>query len=245
MRRGLTALVVGAAAVGVLAGCGLGATADLTAGPPVPTPSDITDDPAPASEPRTGIEVVRTVETAQSTVYLTIDDGQNRDPSFARWVSERRIPLSMFVVGRSLVEAPGYFALMDRAGSRIENHTMRHQRLTTLGAAAQKREICEQSAVVERLTGQRPTLFRPPYGAYNATTLRVAAVCGIDQVVLWSVSIRDGRVTYADGRDPEQGFRAGDVVLLHFSKQQGIADVELALAEARKAGLAPALLPTS
>lgn len=237
------ALVAMTVLVVALAGCSAGATTGSDTAEPASQATSKGDAAASVVAADTGIDVIRTVEASRDSVYLTIDDGQHRDPAFARWVSQRRVPLTMFLVGRSLSDQASYFNVLDRSGSRIENHTMRHQRLTALSATAQKREICQQSEVVERITGTRPTLLRPPYGAYNAATLRAAARCGIDQLVLWSVSIRDGVVSYADDRDQDEGFRAGDIVLLHFSKQEGIADIQEALKQARQAGLRPALLP--
>ena len=60
---------------------------------------------------------------------------------------------------------------------------VRGKRLILFGAKA-------MSDKVEKLTGVRPTLFRPPYGDYNNTVLEAAKACGYTSVQ-WSVDSLD------------------------------------------------------
>lgn len=53
--------------------------------------------------------------------------------------------------------------------------------------AGQRAEICGQQDKLKARFGIRPRLFRPPYGTYDATTLRAAADCGVAAVVLGRV----------------------------------------------------------
>ncbi len=55
-----------------------------------------------------------------------------------------------------LHQRPGqYFWAMRNAGSPMENHTINHPNMATLGADAQKKQICEASDEIEKQYGRR------------------------------------------------------------------------------------------
>jgi peptidoglycan/xylan/chitin deacetylase (PgdA/CDA1 family) len=83
-----------------------------------------------------------------------------------------------------------------------------------LDAAAQKLQICGNGDRFAQVFGVKPTLFRPPYGEYNATTQQMAAQCGIKALVNWSVTVDNGQLNY---QAPHQQLQPGDIVLLHFT----------------------------
>ncbi|MEZ3177460.1 polysaccharide deacetylase family protein [Streptomyces pimonensis] len=186
-------LLAGAAALlAVVAGCGpSGGTQDGAGRSPGAGPA-----------PGTGAlpPVVDRVPTRDRVVFLTYDDGAERDPRFVDLVRERRLPVSLFLTDS--VVGPGYahFARLRSVGASLQNHTLDHPALRGLPYAGQRAEICGQQRKLASRFGVRPRLFRPPYGAYDTTTLRAAADCGIAAVVLWRVTLEpDGHLTYADG----------------------------------------------
>ena len=84
------------------------------------------------------------------------------------------------------------------------------------GARDQREELFEPIARVELLGGKRPLLFRPPYGSFNATTMRELKALHL-LMVLWSVDTTDYRqpgvsviVQRALG-----GAKPGAIILLH------------------------------
>ncbi len=62
--------------------------------------------------------------------------------------------------------------------------------MATLSPHDQREELFEQIARIELLGGPRPSLFRPPYGSFNATTFRVLHEMQM-LMVLWSVDTGD------------------------------------------------------
>ncbi|MGW0313286.1 polysaccharide deacetylase family protein [Streptomyces flavidovirens] len=159
--------------------------------------------------------VVHRVPTRDKVVFLTFDDGAERDPEFVRMVDELKLPISMFLTDS--VASPGYdhFDRLRRAGgglSTVQNHTVDHAYLPGLPYAGQRARICGQQDRLEARFGTRPRLFRPPYGAYNNQTLRAAGDCGAEAVVLWGASMQINDLRYAHG----DRLRPGDIVLAHF-----------------------------
>ncbi|MER5401440.1 polysaccharide deacetylase family protein [Streptomyces sp. NPDC002599] len=128
--------------------------------------------------------VVNQVRTRDKVVFLTYDDGAERDPRFADMVRELRLPVSMFLTDR--VAGPGYgrLARLRAVGVSVQNHTLDHATLRGLPYAGQRAEICGQQDKLTRRFGVRPRLLRPPYGRYDDTTLRAAADCGVAAIVL-------------------------------------------------------------
>ncbi|MFF8230721.1 polysaccharide deacetylase family protein [Streptomyces caelestis] len=209
-RRSPAALVC--AGVLLLAGCagaaGERAGADGRGRSPAHASSDVR---GPDRGDRGGLPpVVDHVRTRDRVVFLTYDDGAERDPRFVGLVRERRLPVSMFLTDSVVGPGYGHFARLRAVGASIQNHTLDHPALRGLPYAGQRAEICGQQHKLRSRFGIRPRLFRPPYGTYDTTTLRAAADCGITAVVLWRASLgTDGHLTYTRG---EPGLRPGDIV---------------------------------
>ncbi|MEU6779834.1 polysaccharide deacetylase family protein [Nonomuraea angiospora] len=196
----------------------------------------------PGEQPRTGEvrpvgragdlpPVISSIPTKRKVVFLTIDDGWEQDPGFVQQVRDQHIPITAFAM-RDAVEAKGtpdpaggpgkyvgagkwgYFRQLRNANVAIENHTLTHPNLRLLSQDAQRREICGSSQVIRKELGNRPTLFRPPFGNYNTDTLRAAKSCGIEAVLLWTATVQPGgKIAY---QVPDKRLRPGDILLLHF-----------------------------
>ncbi|MFE3034515.1 polysaccharide deacetylase family protein [Streptomyces canus] len=167
---------------------------------PLPAPPRI---PARTTARRGALlPVVRRVETSDKVVFLTYDDGAEKDPRFVELVRELRLPVSMFLTDSVAGPGYGHFARLRSVGASIQNHTLDHPALRGLPYTGQRAEICGQQEKVRSRFGIRPRLLRPPHGTYDRTTLRAAADCGLSAVVLWSVP-REGE---------PQRLRAGDIV---------------------------------
>ncbi|MFF4035216.1 polysaccharide deacetylase family protein [Streptomyces sviceus] len=184
--------------------------------------------PAPVTKPRIttrhGFEVegheekglppvFTTIPTEQKIVFLTLDDGAEKDPAFLRMMSELKIPYTAFLSGYLIKDDYGYFARMRDAGVVLNNHTLHHPYLPALSYARQKREICGMQDVIEKHYGERPALFRPPYGNYNEDTLRAARSCGIRYAPIWNEEVF---VDHWEYREWDQRIHPGDIVLSHF-----------------------------
>ncbi|OYP15846.1 polysaccharide deacetylase [Streptomyces sp. FBKL.4005] len=188
----------------------------------------LTPPPPPARKPeitpRDGFEVdgqeeedlppvFTTVPTKQKIVFLTIDDGAEKDPDFLRMMSELKVPYTAFLSNYLVEEDYGYFRRMQALGVTLDNHTLTHPYLPGLTYEEQKDEICGMQAVMKRQFGKAPTVFRPPYGNYNGDTLRAAKACGIKYAPLWDEEVF---VDHWEYRDWDRSLHPGDIVLTHF-----------------------------
>ncbi|MFG2573404.1 polysaccharide deacetylase family protein [Streptomyces sp. NPDC048481] len=160
-----------------------------------------------------GVPVVSEIPTKQKIVFLTFDDGAEKDPRFVTMMRELKIPFTMFLTDAAISADYGYFEPLRKLGAGVQNHTLTHPNLRTLGEAAQKREICGQQDKLKEHYGSTPRLFRPPYGNYNEDTRAAAASCGIEGIVLWRESMQITNMQYQRG---DKKLHPGDVILAHF-----------------------------
>ncbi|MER6098699.1 polysaccharide deacetylase family protein [Streptomyces sp. NPDC001728] len=160
--------------------------------------------------------VFTTVPTKQKVVFLTIDDGAEKDPALLRMMNDLRIPYSAFLSDYVVKDDYAYFARMQKSqpgGIALNNHTLNHRYLPGLSYSEQKREICGMQDVIEKRFGKRPPLFRPPYGNYNEDTLRAAKSCGVKAVPLWA---SEAFPDHMEWREWDRDLHPGDIVLTHF-----------------------------
>ncbi len=189
----------------------------LTAPLPAPPSPPARPQPPPGGGP---LPVVDRVATRDRVVFLTYDDGAEKDPRFVDMVRELRLPVSMFLTDSVVGPGYGHFARLRSVGASMQNHTLDHAALRGLPYAGQRAEICGQQNKLRARFGIRPHLFRPPYGTYDTTTLRAAADCGVRAVVLWRAAMEgDGELTYAGG--PGR-LRAGDIVSVPSGEPTGM-----------------------
>ncbi|TQK52435.1 peptidoglycan/xylan/chitin deacetylase (PgdA/CDA1 family) [Streptomyces sp. SLBN-118] len=157
--------------------------------------------------------VFTTVPVKEKIVFLTIDDGAEKDPAFLRMMSDLQIPYSAFLSDYLISDNYGYFKQMQDRGVSLHNHTLNHPYLRGLSYAEQKHEICDQQTKLEKRYGKRSPLFRPPYGSYNKDTLRVAQSCGTKAVPLWAA---EAFPDHMEWRERDRDLHPGDIILTHF-----------------------------
>ncbi|GAB3689211.1 polysaccharide deacetylase family protein [Actinocorallia lasiicapitis] len=211
-----------------------------------PAPGSYTPPAAPAD----GLPpAISRIETQDKVVFLTIDDGYDYDAEFVRIVREEKVPIMTFLTTTYVPQHGPYFWALKHAGSAMENHTVRHPNLPGLGYEGQKAQICGASDTIEQSYGRRPTLFRPPFGAYNDLTRKAVGKCGMKAVIMWSAEYCNGTTSCSPTKklddfvrgDGGTGYRPGDIILMHYRAGLGGQFAKL-LASIREAGFRPAAL---
>ncbi|MEW2177732.1 polysaccharide deacetylase family protein [Streptomyces sp. NPDC005406] len=157
--------------------------------------------------------VFTTVPTKEKIVFLTMDDGEDKDPELLKMMSELNIPYSAFLSDYLVRDNYAYFKEAQVRGVVLGNHTLNHRYMPGLSRGEQEREICDQQDILEQQYGERPRLFRPPYGNYNGDTLRIAKSCGITAVPLWAA---EAFPDHMEWREEDQDLHPGDIILTHF-----------------------------
>jgi len=182
--------------------------------------------------------------TQKHYLALTFDDGPG--PQTLEVMSRLRAAgqrATFFLLGRQLTDFPQLPEVQARSDA-IGDHTFSHNDLTRLTPDQVSAELFRTRQLLEQSSGAAVRLFRPPYGARNATTDAAAQQLGLLQVT-WNVDTQD-----AEGATPaeiaqlaEEGMRPGAIILLHDNKPQTLVALPRIFAALRHRGLQSVTIP--
>ncbi len=181
-------------------------------------------------------------------VALTFDDGPGPyTPAVLSVLEREHVPATFFVVGAELRYFSESTGREIRDGFAIGDHTESHPEMARLTAHDQHEQLFEQIARIELLGGPRPTLFRPPYGSFNATTFQLLHQMHL-LMVLWSADtgdyLRPGVETIV--QRAMAGAHPGAIILMHDAggdRAQTIAALPTVIRQLRARGFRLVTVP--
>jgi peptidoglycan/xylan/chitin deacetylase (PgdA/CDA1 family) len=156
-------------------------------------------------------------------VALTFDDGPGQYTYLALpKLRKHHIKATFFIVGRNIPLGPRYLR-QERELGAVGDHTFTHPLLTALAPGEAQAQIARTQQAVAQTSGSRVFLFRPPYGARNATIDSIARAHGLLEI-MWTVDSRDSLgANYAEiERNVIEGLRPGSIILMHENHGQTI-----------------------
>ena len=163
-------------------------------------------------------EPMYTLQDGPKAVALTIDDGPSPiyTPQILRILHQYQITASFSMIGQSAAAFPQIALEVAAAGHMIVNHTWNHYNLGYLPVVAIGEEISRATDAIHAATGERPRMFRAPYGVWPPAVFSYCAQAGLTPLA-WSVDPRDWSRpgTRAIVRDILSGTRAGSIILEH------------------------------
>jgi len=183
--------------------------------------------------------VITKIPTKHPIVFLTIDDGNIKTPESVKLMAEYDYPASLFLTRNTIADNPAFFNAFKAQGSLVENHTVTHNinMVRQWGYQQQLDDIVGMQEFAVQQYGRKPTLFRPPGGAYSNAMRQAVAAAGLKAVVTWEAKANAGKMDYQVGNS----VRPGDIVLMHF-RAEFAADLAAFRAAQLAAGLEVVLL---
>ena len=156
-------------------------------------------------------------------VALTFDDGPA--PPFTSQIldilARERVPAAFFVCGKNVERYPEIVGRIQREGHTLGNHTFSHPLFYGKGRPRIEAEIDRTQKAVERVTGQRLRLFRPPYGVRWFGLFPALRARGLT-AVQWSDTGYDWKPRHGPAeivRRALRRLRGGSVILLHDGRE--------------------------
>jgi peptidoglycan-N-acetylglucosamine deacetylase len=232
------------------------ASANAHPGPPAIRSPRFTASPVPSSDPtlmRLPASLAATAEPHKGltkTIYLTFDDGPNPTwtPEILSLLEDSGAQASFFVIGEKAKAWPELVEREVRDGDTIGDHTWSHPNLTQLSASVVWAELARDRNLITELTGKPPSLWRPPYEAFNPPVLAIASGLRM-RMQLWSVETGDWQLpgTEVIVLRVMAALHNGMVVLFHDgggdTRSQTVAAVAILIPDLQAAGYRLAALP--
>ena len=188
------------------------------------------------------------LEPGAGRVALTFDDGPDPDatPAVLDALDAAGARATFFMLGEQLMRHTSLGREVAVRGHEIALHGFGHAHHQELTPTEARDDLARGLGAVEAATGQRPALYRPPYGRFSEHSYEACAALGL-RPVYWSAwgedweTIGPDRIAELVSRD----LADGAIVLLHDSPRyadrpsaEPTAQALAALAQrARDAGL--------
>ena len=158
------------------------------------------------------------IQEGAKVLALSYDDGPN-DPwtgKLLEVLARHQVAATFFMVGRYVRERPEIARAVFDAGHAVGNHCFNHPNLIFAGAARLRQELDETSKAIEEATGERPFLFRPPFGGRRPGTFKIVEERKMFPV-MWRVTCFDWSAKSHEEilKHARRQIAGGEVVLLH------------------------------
>lgn len=177
-----------------------------------------------------------TIDPTKPMVALTFDDGphETRTTKILDALEANNAKATFFVLGNRVGRNPDVLRRAVSLGCEIGNHTYGHLQLTKLSLEDIRFQVNETNRLVEEITGQPPTLLRPPYGAFNETVKQTVNM----PMILWCIDTLDWKTKSRDKTVSTviDNIQDGDIVLMHDIHETSAEAAEIIIPELIKQG---------
>jgi len=172
-------------------------------------------------------------------IALTFDDGPHPTftPKLLALLREQHVKATFFVVGEMAARYPDLVREELAEGHSVGNHTYHHVNLTKILPRDVATEVQACGDVLQRITGQRPHLFRPPGGDYDKSVIETLQSLGYT-TVLWT----DDPGDYASPgsslivKRTFSRISSGGIILIHDGIEQTFAVLPQIISTLKKEG---------
>ncbi|MEU0763591.1 polysaccharide deacetylase family protein [Streptomyces microflavus] len=125
-------------------------------------------------------------------IALTFDAGPGKDtPELLDILKEKKVNATFFLLGKNhVVKHPDTVRRIQDEGHEVANHTWTHEILTDREPDEIRAELEKTQVAIEKITGKKPRLMRPPQGRTDDTVSEISKELGLSQV-LWSATAKD------------------------------------------------------
>ncbi|MFJ9568391.1 polysaccharide deacetylase family protein [Streptomyces bacillaris] len=125
-------------------------------------------------------------------IALTFDAGPGKDtPELLDILKEKKVSATFFLLGRNhVLKHPDTVRRIQDEGHEVANHTWTHKILTDEEPEEIRAELEKTQEAIEKITGKRPRLMRPPQGRTDDQVSGISKELGLSQV-LWSATAKD------------------------------------------------------
>lgn len=167
---------------------------------------------------------IRQGSGSQPKIALTFDMGSDAAglPSILQTLRSYNIKSTFFVTGSSAAAYPNATRQILADGHELGNHSYSHPDFTTLTPSQMIDQLKQTENLLNKQTGSKfKPLFRPPFGAYNASVLETVGNAGYGRTIMWSIDTIDWQFPSIKTIQDRvlNNAHNGAIVLMHVSGQ--------------------------
>jgi len=147
------------------------------------------------------------------------------------------IKCTFFIVGFWADQYPQTVREIAQRGHEVACHSTNHLHMASLTREQMQADLTANCQKLHSLTGREPMLFRPPFGEYNDTLIRVAAEEGMT-AVQWSLDAYDWDGKTADDIEKriKKSIKPGDIVLMQTNNVSVVGALNRLIADLQAEG---------
>ena len=155
------------------------------------------------------------IDENKKMVAITFDDGPHPTNTYKilSILSKYGAHATFFMLGENVAKYPDVVKMVYDNRHEIGIHTWNHKELTKLSSDEIVSEIDKTASEIEKITGERPVLVRPPYGSVKEKEKNAIN----NPLILWNIDSLDWK-----SRDKNKivplvlsDVQDGDIILLH------------------------------
>lgn len=159
------------------------------------------------------------VERQDKKIALTFDAAWGNDDTgtLIDILAKYNAKATFFVVGQWVDKYPESVKQLSDAGHQVQNHSDDHPYMSKLSAEQMLSQLERCSEKIAAITGDTPTLFRPPYGDYNTNVVTTVESFGM-KTIQWDVDSLDWKDSSTAQSIAERVIgkvKPGSIVLFH------------------------------
>jgi peptidoglycan/xylan/chitin deacetylase (PgdA/CDA1 family) len=186
------------------------------------------------------IKIVCKAKTDKKEIAISFDDGpsENYSKEILAILKSEQVKATFFCIGNRISGNESILKQIDTEGHIIGNHSYSHHFWFDLYSFKKMQDDLKQmDTEMERVTGLKPKLFRPPYGVTNPNLAKAIKNGGYTPVG-WSVRsmdtvIKDGKKLLGKIND---GIKPGAVFLFHDTSKATVDILAGFIQEVKKRG---------
>jgi len=152
----------------------------------------------------------------EKEIFLTFDDGPNEYTlKILEILKNFDAEATFFVCGKNLEKFPEITKKIIKDGHIIGNHTYSHS-INFLFPWNFKKEIGKTTQIIQKITGKRTEIFRPPFG-FSTKGLKSYLLENDYKIILWDIDSKDWKKCPANLIEEEifKKIKSNSIILFH------------------------------
>lgn len=172
-----------------------------------------------------GARVFADVDPGKPMVALTFDDGPSEyTEKILKVLKKYNARATFFVVGYKIENNSDVILKTYNQGCEIGSHTFGHVEMDSVPLQQVMSEIETTETLIQKITGQKRVIIRPPYGAIDDNVLQKMK----NPIILWSIDTldwqtRDSRQTINNVMEQVED---GSIILMHDTYKESFKAAE-------------------